>query len=140
LRDRGQEFGSVTGRPRRCGWFDAAGLKRAVQLNGTTGLCITKLDVLDGLPAVRLGTGYQMDGKLIDILPYGADSVARCEPVYEEFAGWSESTCGIRDWDQLPANARRYLQRLSEVLGVAIDLVSTGPDRDQTIVLRHPFH
>jgi adenylosuccinate synthase len=140
LRDRGQEFGSVTGRPRRCGWFDAAGLKRAVQLNGTTGLCITKLDVLDGLPKVRLGTGYRMDGKLVDILPYGADAVARCEPVYEEFQGWSESTFGVRDWHTLPANARRYLQRMSEVLGVPIDIVSTGPDREQTIVLRHPFH
>jgi adenylosuccinate synthase len=139
LRNKGQEFGSVTGRPRRCGWFDAAGLKRAVQLNGTTGLCITKLDVLDGLPTVRLGTGYRMDGKLADILPYGADAVGRCEPVYEEFAGWSESTFGIQRWDQLPVNAQRYLQRLSEVLGVPIDLVSTGPDREQTIVLRHPF-
>jgi adenylosuccinate synthase len=139
LRDRGQEFGSVTGRPRRCGWFDAAGLRRAVQLNGTTGLCITKLDVLDGLPKVRLGTGYRMDGELLDILPYGADAVGRCEPVYEEFEGWSESTFGIRDWSALPANARRYLQRLSEVLGVPIDIVSTGPDREQTIVLRHPF-
>jgi adenylosuccinate synthase len=139
LRNKGQEFGSVTGRPRRCGWFDAAGLKRAVQLNGTTGLCITKLDVLDGLPKVRLGTGYRMDGKLADILPYGADAVGRCEPVYEEFAGWSESTFGIKRWDQLPVNAQRYLQRLSEVLGVPIDLVSTGPEREQTIVLRHPF-
>jgi adenylosuccinate synthase len=139
LRNKGQEFGSVTGRPRRCGWFDAAGLKRAVQLNGTTGLCITKLDVLDGLPTVRLGTGYRMDGRLADILPYGADAVGRCEPVYEEFAGWKESTFGIQRWDQLPVNAQRYLQRLSEVLGVPIDLVSTGPDREQTIVLRHPF-
>jgi adenylosuccinate synthase len=139
LRDRGQEFGSVTGRPRRCGWFDAAGLKRAVQLNGMTGLCITKLDVLDGLPAVRLGTGYRIDGRDADILPYGAEAVARCEPVYEEFEGWSVSTYGMRQWDELPANARRYLERLAEVLGVPIDLVSTGPDREQTILLRHPF-
>jgi len=139
LREKGQEFGSVTGRPRRCGWFDAAGLKRAVQLNGTTGLCITKLDVLDGLPTVRLNTGYRMGGESVDILPYGAEAVARCEPVYENFAGWNESTFGVRNWDQLPANARRYLERLAEVLGVPIDLISTGPDRDQTIVLRHPF-
>jgi adenylosuccinate synthase len=139
LREKGQEFGSVTGRPRRCGWFDAAGLKRAVQLNGTTGLCITKLDVLDGLPTVRLNTGYRMGGESIDILPYGAEAVSRCEPVYEDFPGWSESTFGVCQWDQLPANARRYLERLSEVLGVPIDLISTGPDRDQTIVLRHPF-
>ena len=140
LREKGQEFGSVTGRPRRCGWFDAAGLKRAVQLNGTSGLCITKLDVLDGLPTVRLNTGYTMGGESIDILPYGAEAVARCEPVYEDFPGWSESTFGVRKWDQLPANARRYLGRLSEVLGVPLDLVSTGPEREQTIVLRHPFH
>jgi len=140
LRNRGQEFGSVTGRPRRCGWFDAAGLRRAVQLNGTTGLCITKLDVLDGLPVVKLGVGYRFDGREVDILPYGADAVARCEPIYEEFQGWSESTFGVCSWDQLPANARRYLERLSAVLGVPIDLVSTGPDRAQTIVLRHPFH
>jgi adenylosuccinate synthase len=139
LREKGQEFGSVTGRPRRCGWFDAAGLKRAVQLNGTTGLCITKLDVLDGLPTVRLNTGYRMGGESIDILPYGAEAVSRCEPVYEDFPGWSESTFGVCKWEQLPANARRYLERLSEVLGVAIDLISTGPDRDQTVVLRHPF-
>ena len=139
LREKGQEFGSVTGRPRRCGWFDAAGLKRAVQLNGTTGLCITKLDVLDGLPTVRLNTGYRMGGESIDILPYGAEAVSRCEPVYEDFPGWSESTFGVCKWEQLPANARRYLERLSEVLGVPIDLISTGPDRDQTIVLRHPF-
>ncbi len=139
LREKGQEFGSVTGRPRRCGWFDAAGLKRAVQLNGTTGLCITKLDVLDGLPIVRLNTGYRMGGESIDILPYGAEAVSRCEPVYEDFPGWSESTFGVCKWEELPANARRYLERLSEVLGVPIDLISTGPDRNQTIVLRHPF-
>jgi adenylosuccinate synthase len=140
LRTRGKEFGAVTGRPRRCGWFDAAGLRRAVQLNGTTGLCITKLDVLDGLEAVKLGVGYRFEGRDVDILPYGADAVARCEPIYEEFKGWSESTFGVRDWHALPANARRYLDRLAEVLGVPIDLVSTGPDREQTIVLRHPLH
>ncbi|HJW51108.1 MAG TPA: adenylosuccinate synthase [Burkholderiaceae bacterium] len=139
LRERGQEFGSVTGRPRRCGWFDAAGLRRAVQLNGTTGLCITKLDVLDGLPVVKLGVGYRFEGRDVDILPYGADAVERCQPIYEEFPGWSESTLGVRSWDDLPAPARRYLERLAEVLGVPIDLVSTGPDRDQTIVLHHPF-
>jgi adenylosuccinate synthase len=140
LRTRGKEFGAVTGRPRRCGWFDAAGLRRAVQLNGTTGLCITKLDVLDGLEVVKLGVGYRFEGRDVDILPYGADAVARCEPIYEEFKGWSESTFGVRDWHALPANARRYLDRLAEVLGVPIDLVSTGPDREQTIVLRHPLH
>lgn len=139
LRTRGNEFGSVTGRPRRCGWFDAAALRRAVQLNGTTGLCITKLDVLDGMDTVRLCTGYRYRGATTDILPFGADEVARCEPVYEDFAGWSESTVGIRRWPDLPANARRYLERLSGHVGVPLDLVSTGPDREQTIELRHPY-
>jgi len=139
LRQRGQEFGSVTGRPRRCGWFDAAALRRSVQLNGVTGLCITKLDVLDGLPTVRLCTGYRYEGRAVDILPFGADAVARCEPVYQDFAGWKESTLGVRAWSDLPGGARSYLNRLSELAGVPIDLISTGPERDQTIVLRHPF-
>jgi len=139
LRDKGGEYGSVTGRPRRCGWFDGAALRRSVQLNGVTGLCITKLDVLDGLPVVRLCTGYRHGATVSDILPFGADEVARCEPVYEDFPGWTESTYGVRDWDALPAGARRFLERLAEVCGAPIDLVSTGPERDQTIVLRHPF-
>jgi adenylosuccinate synthase len=139
LRKKGNEFGSVTGRPRRCGWFDGAALRRSVQLNGTTGLCVTKLDVLDSLPTVRLCTGYRFDGSTIDILPFAADEVGRCVPVYEDFPGWQESTFGARDWNVLPLNARRYLERLSEVASVPLDLVSTGPDREQTIVLRHPF-
>ena len=139
LRQRGAEFGSVTGRPRRCGWFDAAALQRSVQLNGLTGLCITKLDVLDGLPTIRLCTGYRYEGRAVDILPFGADAVGRCEPVYQDFPGWKESTFGVREWSELPAVARNYLSRLSELAGVPIDLVSTGPERDQTIVLRHPF-
>jgi adenylosuccinate synthase len=139
LRIKGKEFGSVTGRPRRCGWFDAAALRRSVQVNGTTGLCITKLDVLDGMPVVRLCTGYRYRGSTADILPFGAEEVAQCQPVYEEFAGWSESTYGVREWNELPASARRYLDRLAQVTGVPIDMVSTGPERDQTILLRHPF-
>jgi adenylosuccinate synthase len=139
LRKVGNEFGAVTGRARRCGWFDAAALRRAVQVNGTSGLCITKLDVLDGMPTVRLGTGYNYRGTTTDILPFGADAVAACEPVYEDFPGWTESTVGVQEWNRLPANARRYLERLAEVIGVPIDMVSTGPDRDQTIVLRSPF-
>jgi adenylosuccinate synthase len=140
LREKGGEYGSVTGRPRRCGWFDGAALRRSVQLNGTSGLCITKLDILDGLPVVQLCTGYRHGDTVSEILPFGADEVARCEPVYEEFPGWSTSTYGAREWDDLPLGARQFLQRLSEVAGVPIDLVSTGPERDQTIVLRHPFH
>jgi len=139
LAETGKEFGSVTGRPRRCGWFDGAALKRSVHINGISGLCITKLDVLDGLAAIRLGVGYRIDGEFHDVLPGGADAVARAEAVFEDLPGWTESTAGITEFDALPANARRYLERLSEVCGVPIDMVSTGPDRQETIVLRHPF-
>ncbi|HEU4622569.1 MAG TPA: adenylosuccinate synthase [Burkholderiaceae bacterium] len=135
----GKEFGSVTGRPRRTGWFDAAALRRSVQLNGVSGLCVTKLDVLDGFESVRVGVGYKVDGRTVDILPFGAENVEGCEPVYEEVPGWTESTVGVTSIDGLPGNARRYLQLLSDVCRAPIDLISTGPDRDQTIVLRHPF-
>ena len=139
LRKRGNEFGSVTGRPRRCGWFDAAALKRAAQINGLSGLCITKLDVLDGLTTLRICTGYKIDGRVTDILPYGADSIAHCEPIFEDHAGWSESTYGVKSWDGLPRNAQVYLKRIEALVGTPIDLVSTGPDRDETVVVRHPF-
>jgi adenylosuccinate synthase len=139
LRARGNEFGAVTGRPRRCGWFDAAALKRAVQLNGLTGLCITKLDVLDGLDKIRLSVGYKVRGEMRDILPVGAEALAICEPVYEDFPGWTESTVGIKSFDALPANARAYLKRLEELAGAPVVLISTGPDREETIVIQHPF-
>ncbi|CAB3789633.1 Adenylosuccinate synthetase [Paraburkholderia caffeinitolerans] len=135
----GKEFGSVTGRPRRTGWLDAAALRRSIQINGVTGLCITKLDVLDGLEEVKLCVGYKVDGKDVDILPRGASQVAACEPVYETFEGWKESTIGITQWDALPKSAQAYLTRVQEVAGVPVDMVSTGPDRDETILLRHPF-
>lgn len=135
----GKEFGSVTGRPRRCGWFDGAALKRSVRLNGITGLCITKLDVLDGLETIQLGVGYRVNGEFRDVLPYGAHAVAQAQPVLEELPGWSESTVGITEYDKLPEAARRYLERVADVCGVPIDLVSTGPDRNETIVLRHPL-
>ncbi len=135
----GKEFGSVTGRPRRCGWFDAAALRRSAQINGLSGLCVTKLDVLDGIETIRLGVGYDVDGRRVDLLPTGAAAAERCKPIYEDLAGWSESTFGATQWDDLPLNARRYLERLSEACGVPIDMISTGPDRDQTIVRRHPF-
>jgi adenylosuccinate synthase len=135
----GKEFGSVTGRPRRCGWFDGAALKRSVRLNGISGLCITKLDVLDGLPILKMGVGYELDGQMCDVLPYGAAAVARAKPILEEMPGWTESTVGVTDFDKLPANAQRYLKRLSEVCGIPIDMVSTGPDRNETIMLRNPF-
>jgi adenylosuccinate synthase len=135
----GKEFGSVTGRARRCGWFDGAALKRSVQINGISGLCITKLDVLDGLPAIQLGVGYRIDGQFTELLPFGAADVARAEPVFEELPGWEGSTVGVTEFDKLPANARQYLMRISEVCDVPIDMVSTGPDREETILLRHPF-
>ncbi|WP_065499842.1 adenylosuccinate synthase [Burkholderia stabilis] len=139
LANVGKEFGSVTGRPRRTGWLDAAALRRSIQINGVSGLCMTKLDVLDGLDEVKLCVGYKIDGKDVDILPRGAADVARCEPVYETFSGWKESTVGIKTWEALPANAQAYLTRVQEVAGVPVDMVSTGPDRDETILLRHPF-
>ena len=135
----GKEFGSVTGRPRRCGWFDGAALKRSVRLNGISGLCITKLDVLDGLETIKIGIGYHIDGVLTDVLPYGAAKVAQAVPVFEEMPGWSESTVGVTEFDKLPMNAQRYLKRMAEVCGVKIDMVSTGPDRNETIILNNPF-
>ena len=135
----GKEFGSVTGRPRRCGWFDGAALKRSVRLNGISGLCITKLDVLDGLLTLKMGVGYKIEDKFCDVLPYGAAAVARAKPVLEEMPGWTESTVGVTDFAKLPVNAQRYLNRMSEVCGVPIDMVSTGPDRNETILIRHPF-
>jgi adenylosuccinate synthase len=139
LAKRGNEFGSTTGRPRRCGWFDAAALKRSVQINGVSGLCITKLDVLDGMETIRIGTGYRVNGETRDISPYGAEELADCEPIYEEIPGWKDSTVGIKSYDSLPDNAKHYLARMQEVCGVPIDIISTGPDREETIVLRHPF-
>lgn len=135
----GQERGTVTGRARRCGWLDAAALKRAIIINGVSGLCITKLDVLDGLPEIQVCTGYKLGGQLLDILPLDADEIALCEPVYETLPGWSETTAGLTNWEQLPANARRYLERVQTLIGAPIDMVSTGPDRVHTILLRHPF-
>jgi adenylosuccinate synthase len=135
----GQERGTVTGRARRCGWLDAAALKRSVLINGISGLCITKLDVLDGLETINIGTGYMLRGKRIDILPLDADDIVQCEPIYETFPGWSGTTAGVTRWDDLPENARRYLQRMQEYIGAPIDMVSTGPDRDHTILLRHPY-
>jgi adenylosuccinate synthase len=135
----GAERGVTTGRARRCGWFDAALLKRSAQVNGLSGLCITKLDVLDGLEYLDLCTGYHLDGEQIDILPLGADEIAKCEPIYERMQGWSSSTVGITEYDKLPVEARLYLQRIEQVTGVPIHLVSTSPDRDHTIMIHHPF-
>ena len=135
----GAERGVVTGRYRRCGWFDAALLKRSAQVNGLSGLCITKLDVLDGIEELKLCTGYRLDGEVIDILPMGADDIARCTPIYESMPGWSQSTVGVTDYNKLPAAAQRYLKRIEDVTGVPIDMVSTSPDRDHTILLKNPY-
>ena len=134
-----QRRGTVTGRPRRCGWLDAAALKRSIIINGLSGLCITKLDVLDTLPEIKVCIGYDLAGRRIDILPLDADEIAACTPVYETFPGWSESSFGATRWEALPLNARRYLERVQEFIGAPIDMVSTGPDRDHTILLRHPY-
>ena len=139
LRQRGQEFGATTGRPRRTGWFDAAALKRSIQLNGVSGLCITKLDVLDGVEAVKICVGYEVDGKLSDILPVGAEELELCIPVYEDLPGWQESTVGVKTLEGLPKAARAYLRRIEELCAVPVDMISTGPERDETIVIRHPY-
>ena len=136
---RGNEVGATTGRPRRCGWFDAAALKRSIQINGVSGLCVTKLDVLDGMESVQLGVGYKMNGVARDILPFGAELLSECQPVYEEMPGWQDSTVGVTRFDDLPVAARNYLNRMQVVCGVPIDIVSTGADREHTIVRRNPF-
>ena len=135
----GHEFGSVTGRRRRCGWFDSVALKRSIVNSSVTGLCITKLDVLDGLDTIRVGVGYRINGEVSPDPPVSVEDYAGIEPVYEELPGWRESTVGVTAYEALPANARRYLERLEALVSVPIDMISTGPDREQTIVLRHPF-
>ncbi|MBT8442287.1 MAG: adenylosuccinate synthetase, partial [Gammaproteobacteria bacterium] len=135
----GAEFGATTGRPRRCGWFDAVALRRAIINSSVSGLCVTKLDVLDGLEMIKICVGYRLDGEVCDAPPYLVSRYPDCEPIYEELPGWSTSTVGITDFDRLPDAARGYLRRLEEVLEIPVDMVSTGPDRDENIILRHPF-
>ncbi len=136
----GHEFGSVTGRRRRVGWFDTVALRRSVIQSSVSGLCITKLDVLDGLDTIRVCVGYRVDGKVVAEPPLSVEAYGAVEPVYEDLPGWKDSTIGITDYNALPQNARRYLERLQTEVGVAIDMISTGPDREQTIVLRNPFN
>lgn len=135
----GAEKGVVTGRSRRCGWFDAALLKRSAQVNGLSGLCITKLDVLDGLDELKLCTGYELDGHKTDILPMGAEEISRCVPIYETMPGWSQSSVGVTEYEKLPAAAQHYLKRIEEITGVPVHMISTSPDRDHTILLRNPY-
>lgn len=139
LGTKGHEFGATTGRSRRCGWFDGVALRRAAQINSLTGLCITKLDVLDGLKTLKVCTSYKYNDEQLELPPLGADAIEQCEAVYEEMPGWSESTEGVKSIEALPANARAYLDRMQEIVGVPVDIVSTGPERDETIILNHPF-
>ncbi len=139
LAHQGNEFGATTGRPRRCGWLDAVALRRAVRVNSLSGLCITKLDVLDGLDAVQICVGYRSAGVQMEVPPVGAEAYGACEPVYEELPGWKESTVGLRSYDELPVNARRYLERIQEIVDTPVDIISTGPDRSETIMLCNPF-
>ncbi|HEX9875539.1 MAG TPA: adenylosuccinate synthase [Gammaproteobacteria bacterium] len=135
----GDEFGSTTGRPRRCGWFDAVSLKRAVFTNSLTGLCVTKLDVLDGLAEIKICVGYHLRGERLETPPLLADCYAECKPIYESMPGWQSSTSGVTEYAELPSAARAYLERIEEMLEVPVDLISTGPAREAVIVRRHPF-
>ena len=135
----GAEFGATTGRPRRCGWFDAVAMRRSAEINGLSGICITKLDVLDGLKEINICVGYRTNDSVIELSPSGADALSLCEPMYEELPGWTESTAGVTLWDELPQNAKDYLRRIEDVVGVPIDIVSTGPDREETIILNKTF-
>ncbi len=135
----GHEFGSITGRRRRCGWFDAVALRRSVIHSSCSSLCVTKLDVLDGMETVRICVGYKHQGRIIDVPPLLPEQLAECEAVYEDMPGWKQISIGATRYEDLPAAARTYLERLQELVGVPIDIVSTGPDRDQTIIKKHPF-
>ena len=135
----GAEFGATTGRPRRCGWFDAVALRRSIVNSSVSGLCVTKLDVLDGLETIQICVGYTIDGEAIAGLPVVVDRFAECKPVYEEWPGWQESTVGVTALEELPEKARSYLARIEELAGVPVDIISTGPDREQTIIKTHPF-
>ncbi|WP_434778148.1 adenylosuccinate synthase [Neisseria sp. Ec49-e6-T10] len=139
LGERGKEFGATTGRARRCGWFDAAALKRSIQINGISGLCITKLDVMDGIEEIKLCVGYELNGEKVDILPFGADLVAQCKPIYETMPGWQQSTFGVKTLGDLPEQAKAYLNRIAEICEAPVAMISTGPDREETIVLQHPY-
>ena len=139
LARRGDEFGATTGRPRRCGWLDAVALRRMVSLNGVSGFCVTKLDVLDGFEEIRICTAYRLDGELLDAPPLESHSWADLEPVYETFPGWQESSRGATSMEELPANARSYLQAMEELCGAPVHIVSTGPDRAESIVIKYPF-
>ena len=135
----GVEFGATTGRPRRCGWLDAVALKRSILNSSVTGLCLTKLDVLDGLPKINICVGYRLDGEEIQNFPLDISRLGDCEPIYKEFLGWKGSTIGITKYEDLPENARYYIESIEEILKIPVDIISTGPDREQTIIRQNPF-
>ena len=139
--ERGREFGTVTGRKRRCGWFDSVMVRQAGHVAGITGMALTKLDVLDGFDVLKICVGYQIDGsdKLLDYFPSDAGAQAACQPIYEEMPGWSDSTYGARGWAELPANAVKYVRRIEELIGCPVAMLSTSPERDHTILMRDPF-
>ncbi len=139
LAERGHEFGSTTGRPRRCGWFDTVALRQAVQINSISGLCLTKLDVLDGLETIRICVGYEGPDGAVGAPRFGSEYYAGIKPIYEELPGWKTSTLGLKDYDALPETAQSYIRRIEQTVGAPIDIISTGPDREETIVLKHPF-
>lgn len=136
---KGHEFGATTGRKRRCGWLDIVALKRSLAINSVTGLCITKLDVLDGMDTLKICVAYEFDGQRVEVPPAGADNFAKCKPVYIEMPGWKETTRTPDSFDELPENARNYLRKIEELCETPIHIISTGPDRDETLVLQHPF-
>ena len=139
LGERGHEFGTVTGRQRRCGWFDAALVRQSVAVNGITGIALTKLDVLDGFKELKICVGYELDGKRIDYLPASQGAQARVVPVYEVMEGWNETTVGARSWADLPAQAIKYVRRVEELIGAPVSMLSTSPERDDTILVTDPF-
>jgi adenylosuccinate synthase len=136
---KGHEFGATTGRKRRCGWFDAVSMRKSAQLNSLSGICLTKLDVLDGLDKIGICTAYKIDGRISHTAPLGADQYAVCEAVIEEMPGWSGTTAGLTEFDQLPDNAKAYIARIEELVGVKVSILSTGPDRNETIIMESPF-
>jgi adenylosuccinate synthase len=137
--ERGREFGTVTGRPRRCGWFDAVLVRQTVQTSGITGLALTKLDILDGFPEIKVCVGYRLDGRTLDYLPAAESAQARAEPIYESIPGWQEPTAGARSWADLPAQAVKYVRWVEELVGCPVALLSTSPERDDTILMKNPF-
>ena len=139
LAKRGDEFGATTGRPRRCGWLDSVALRRAAHTNGISGFCVTKLDVLDGVETIKVGTSYRLNGELLDVPPQNAEAWDDLEVEYESFPGWQESTRGITRFEDLPANAKSYLAAMEALCGAPVHMVSTGPDRKENIIIKHPM-